>query len=406
MKEIHLFNLPEELRIKLNQKYLELLFKSALEKVGDGKELAKILETRSGNIYRWRNGSRLISIKTLQKLSSLLNIPQPEIERNVIAIKSSGGIINNPKLPIKICEDLGIVLASVLGDGGVGYGYAVHYTNSRSCLVDSFLSSVKNVFGEVKVLYDKIRGSRRQVWLSGVLGKILVQTFGVPRGDKTFLDYEIPKVIFESNEDILRKFLRRVFDDEGWVIKSTRSIRISTTIEKDKITFKEGPKRLLDIKILLKNLGIRCSGPNKKCERTHTVNGKKVAVEDWELNICDRKSLETFAQKVGFELEAKMSCLMEAINSYKIWKTPQNESLIFFLKNAVQLLLENGKPFSARELALKSNRTINRAEYAIQRLKEEGMIKQIEVKTPVYRGSGEPTYTVTEAGLQLLFDFK
>jgi len=278
--------------------------------------------------------------------------------------------------------------------------------NSQSCLVDSFLSSVKNVFGEVKVLHDRFRGGRRQVWLSGVLGKILVQVFGVPRGDKTFVDYEIPKVIFESNENVQRKFLRRIFDDEGWVIKSTRSIRISTTIEKDKITRKEGPKRLLDIKILLKNIGIRCSGPNKKQERIHIVNGKKVVVEDWELNICDRKSLETFAQKVGFELEAKMSSLIEAINSYKIWKTPQNESLIFFLKNAVQLLLENGRPFTARELALKSNRTIRRANYAIQKLKEKGMVKQIEVKAPAYRGSYEPTYTVTKTGLQLLFDFK
>jgi len=128
MKEIHLFDLPKELRIKLNQKYLELLFKSASENVGNEKELAKTLDTRVGNVYRWKKSSRLISIKILQKLSSLLNIPQSEIERNIIAIKSSGGIINNPKLSIKICEDLGIVLASVLGDGGVSYGYAVHYT--------------------------------------------------------------------------------------------------------------------------------------------------------------------------------------------------------------------------------------------------------------------------------------
>ena len=253
MKEIHLFDLPEELYVKLNPDFFKRLFNSVKNKVGKWSKLAKILNTRSSNTYGWKDGRILFSIKILKILCLFVDLKESEVERNVESLKFRGGYISNPKLPILISEDLGVILAALLGDGGIGrHGYVVHYSNTQSCLVDSFIQCIRNSFGDVRLLSDKMRNNVRMVRLSGVLGRILVKTFNIPLGKKTRSDYNIPTIILEAKKNVKSKFLRRLFDDEGNVGKSTNKISMKTTIESNRIK-NEMPVRIKDLVILLSN---------------------------------------------------------------------------------------------------------------------------------------------------------
>jgi hypothetical protein len=374
MKEFHLFDLPEELYVKLSSNLSKRIFDRAKNKVGKWCKLAKILGTHTTNVYGWKDGKVLFPIKILKALCSFVNLEEVEVEGYIESLKFRGGYINSPKLPISISENFGVVLAALLGDGGICmHSYSVHYSNTQSCLVDSFILSVRSVFGDVRIVLDTNREDNlRMLRMSGVLGRILVKTFGMPLGDKTHLDYSIPPVVLESDNCIKSKFLRRLFDDEGNVSKSTNRVSIKTTIESNEI--KDGiPSRLKGLIILLSGFGIRCCSPKKVRERVHFNQKQLCAVEDWELGICDRRSLELFENKIGFELRYKMELLRNSINSYKLWETPKNESSNFFLENVKTLNKEN---FTSKELAKNVHRSSRRTNRVLRKLVEMGLVSK------------------------------
>lgn len=256
MKEIHLFDLPEELYVKLDSNYNKFLFKIAYKKAGNGRKLLGIvLET----MYGWKTSRNKVPIKIIKQLALILKVKH-EIERNVESINSTKGSIKNPKFPITVSKDLGLILACMLGDGGISKRFEMHYTNNKDSLINTFLLAVKNVFGNVEVISDIKSGNKKCVWLPSVLGRILVQVFGIPKGDKTLIDYTIPKIILQSNNIIIASFLRRLFDDEGFVEavgSGSRTIRIVSSIQSDK-RVEDIPHRISDIINLLKRFDIRC----------------------------------------------------------------------------------------------------------------------------------------------------
>jgi hypothetical protein len=367
MKEIHLFDLPEELYVKLDTGFFRHLFDNLKRKYGKWCNLAKILNTHPTNVYGWKSGRILFSIKILKILCYLTGLEELEVEKFVEFLKFRGGYINNPKLPIIVSEDFGLILAATLGDGGVSRnGYTIHYTNKSTVLVDSFLASVRSVFGDVRIISDKVRNidNVRMVRLSGVLGRILVKTFKVPLGKKPQFDYNFPNIILESDDKVKSRFLRRLFDDEGNVNK--------TTIESGKVK-NQVPARLKDLTTLLKTFGIRCCNPKKVRERSYFRNKNElVVVEDWELGVSDRKSLELFEKNIGFKLEYKANLLRKALSSYKIWETPKNESMNFFLENSKVL----NKEFTSKELAQKTGRSSHRTNIVLRKLVKQGLLNR------------------------------
>lgn len=377
MKKLHLFELPNELYAKLTPEFCQFLFSLAKEKAKKWSILAKILETDQSNLSKWKDNEILFPIKILRILSSFLNLEESKIEKNIIAIKFKSGFINHPKLPIKVSPSLGLILASVLGDGGVSKsGYEVHYTNKIHSQVDSFLFAIKEIFGDVRIVDDKIREDDvRTIKLSGVLGRVFVKNFNIPLGKKIYYDFNLPQVIF-SDTNISKSFLRRFYDDEGTVNKS-KLISLKTTIEKNSKERSDGPKRLFDLKTLFEHFHIRSSKPLKVRDRSYIHDGKLVEVEDWELNIHDRNSLQLFAKNIGFEIDYKMQNLEKTIKSYKLWETPKNESLNFFLDNAKQLTLKNGM-FNSKQLSEKTERSIRRTNKIINKLHEKKLIQQID----------------------------
>ena len=388
MKKFHLFDLPKEIRIELNKNYHNKIFSLACKKVGSYYKLAKLIDVSSKEFYNWKNRKYPLPIFVLEKIASLLQISQSEIELKVKALKFYKGTIKNPKLPIRLDENLSLILAGILGDGGISKEYRVYYCNSKNILINSFINSVRKSLGKVKITQDITEKGIRTIFFSKLFGRILVELFSLPTGDKTYKDYSVPSLIFSSKNSIISTFLQRLFDDEGSVHRTARNIRISTTIESDKLLDDKGPKRLFEIKELLNKFSIRSSEPNKTGEDFHkSFNGKLAKVEHWELGIYDRKSLENFAENIGFKLSYKRKSLITAINSFKRYAAPKGKCLDVFLEESLKLLEENKRPFTSKELSKKMGKSLEWSNHNLKILKERKLIKQIENEWP-------PNYTI------------
>lgn len=394
MREIHLFDLPEEIRIDLTNLCRRKLFLLTIRKVGSIKDLAILLNTKPKNIQRWKNGKRLFTIAVLKRLVSLVEMNPVIIEKNVICLKIKHGYVKNPKLPIKISKEVGIILGGMLGDGGIGSDYSVHYSNSSYKMIDTFIKSVKSVFGGAQFCKNKKDGVF-SIFFTSILGKILVKNFNVPIGDKTLIDYTIPEIIVNSGKNIIKTFLQRLFDDEGYVSKSLKAIVFNTTVEKNKINGLDGPKRLIQLRELLQRFGINCGKPTKSVERNHISRGLKLSaiVQDWRLIIYNRKNLKIFAKKIGFFLSYKMRDLLNIINSIKLEISPKHTSLSYFLENALKLENNIKRPFTSVELALTSKRKISQTRSIIKKLKELGILEEVIPKKLTSKGY-TPSYFI------------
>jgi len=403
-KEIHLFDLPlNELHIELKDDYRNKVFITCLEKYKTWRNFARILKENIRNVIRWKNGTRNPPINVLFKIVNLGISTQEDMENNIYKIKKCGGFIKNPKFPIIINGDLAQIIAAVFCDGGITKDYGVHYTNKDIKLISSFKESIQKVFGDVDLISEYIRKEVQiyQILYSGVLGIILNKIFEVPKRSKITMDTPIPSTIMNGNKAVLKSFIKRCFDDEGWV---NNSIGLGRSIMSEKLKSREGPIFLQDLKYLLENkFKIKTYGPRLTRRRNYMTRDRNIQIEDYELKIYDRKSLELFYKKIGFDSESKKQKLREKLNSYKVWNTRKGDSLNFFLRKATNFILEEGKPFSAYDLSCLTKRNLARATWAITKLKKENLIILVDYKRDRINRKTVPLYTLDNRGLSLIF---
>jgi len=401
----HLFDLPTDLYIELQPSYRKKVFNKALKKYGSWINFSKSLKEDVKNVRRWKSGVRSFSIRILKKMAGLRLLDEKEVEKKIIKLKKCGGHINNPKLPIVFDENLARIIAAAFCDGGIGSDYIVHYTNKDQNMRASFQKAIRNVFGDVKLvnINERHKGII-QLNYSGVMGNILNNVFGVPRKNKIFLDTPIPKLIINANNAIVKTFIRQCFDDEGWVSKS---VRMSRTLEENALKSKEGPLFLQQLKYLLEaRFGISVKGPRLNKKREYFVKNKKIKVLDFELAICDRKSLEIFYSNIGFDIDYKMKKLKKCLDSYMLWQSLQNDSLKFFLRECAKFVLERDKPFSSQLIAFKTKRSKARVSWAINELNKKGFITSVDYGiNGIDRRYNHTFYTLTEKGLNTIFNF-
>jgi len=392
MGDIHIFDLPVDIRVEFSENYRNKIFKSI-----NTKDLAYAIKCKEQTIRRWKCGEVLPTISDLLKIFSFAKLDVKELERNVKSFRAKKGFINNPKLPLNISSDIGLILAGVLGDGGVTYKHCkLFYANKNERLVNSFIDAVRNIFGDVKYRLILHSDGVKVVEITSIVGKILLKVFGLPRGDKTLLNYELPNLLFETlDKSLVIKFLRRFYDDEGYVHKSG-AIVLRTSIEKS-LTSNKIPNRLLGLSLLLNKLGIKTSKPAKVSERLRVARGAQspnpTEVEDWEIKIYHKKYLLQFLEVVGFESTQKNAVLKQIIDSISRYESPKGEGLIYYLQKAREL----STTFTSRDLQLKSNRGKEIANSAIIKLKNLGFLEAVGK----LRGKGAPpSYRITEKGLQ------
>lgn len=249
---IHVWDLPiDKVYIKFNRDFSNFFFNKAHKNFKSWNALGNYLNIRRGDTLiarNWRNCLSSYPLSTILKLSKFINVSYDEIERNIVEIKSksklnkrggsTGKSILNPKLPLKINKNFIEILGHIYGDGCIvnknpHKGIALKYTNSEKELIKQFMLKISDVFGEIKpnIQIRNGEGYRRNNFL--LQYPTIISLFIQSVHDfKSKDDKEIPSFIFKLNSEKKCVFLRALYDDEGTVSISDKSITIGVKPKK------------------------------------------------------------------------------------------------------------------------------------------------------------------------------
>jgi intein/homing endonuclease len=124
----------------------------------------------------------------------------------------------------------------------------------------------------------------------------------------------LPDWIYNSNLEIKRAFLRRIYSCEGSIgfDKNTKRWELKYSMAKAAELLENSNLFLNQIKDLLISFAIKCSGPYKKEEYIRPKDNKLIIAK--YLRISDKISLKNFYSKIKFDLPNKNNKLLETIN--------------------------------------------------------------------------------------------
>jgi len=130
---------------------------------------------------------------------------------------------------------------------------------------------------------------------------------GVPKGNKSAI-IRIPKVVFESSNEFKAQFISSLFDCDGYIDPSCKTIDYSS----------KSRKFLEDLQILLTHFNI------ESVIRLKNAKLKGKIFENYRLFITDNSSLENF-KKIGFLNRFKQ----ERLNKHKFTGTKKRKTFYF-----------------------------------------------------------------------------
>lgn len=316
-KEVHIWDLPsEKVYIKLNSKFREMFFIKAYEKFNNWRLLGEYLGIKRGDTVipgNWKRGTCSCPLDIIFKIGNLIGVSKREIEKNISQIKAktrlnrrggcTGKPLYNPKFPLKINEDFAELLGHICGDGTIALGnpkkgIRTAYTNSELILIEYFDNLIKKVFGDVEPRIVKREGwnykvPNYQIIYPTIVSYIFLSIF---KYKSTNNGQELPRFIFNMNSKSKCRFIRALFDDEGYVNLKSKHLRI-------------GMKPLNCIKgiqYILQEMGIKTTTIKKEI-RTNTY-----VHYVW---ISNKKGMNTFHNKINFKHPMKKERLNQIMGS-------------------------------------------------------------------------------------------
>ena len=208
MDNILIFNWyenPDKCLVLLDKNIAKNLAEMIKQKYGFNKIISKILELDISFIYQLRE-NKSIRIKTLKRILDKLKINYNSFNKNICGIGGSKYTFNI-KFPIKL-DSIGtsILIAAFMSDGHNESEHP-HYANV-GFLGDKIINSVNSLIRDIPYEFRN-----EHVRFHPLLGRILLK-LGVPYGCKSYINPDVPEVIF-SNQEWMREYLIQIFDDEG-----------------------------------------------------------------------------------------------------------------------------------------------------------------------------------------------
>src|SRR5690606_34474418 len=210
-------------------------------------------------------------------------------------------------------EELGLLLGFITGDG--------HFTNRGR----DQQAAVVTLWGEERALADRLatyvntliagatKGTEReyrvspvavpernQVFIRSVMLARVLEHYGFTAESKL----KVPEVVWRGSEECVRGYLRALFQSDGSVNVSGKSLSCSVRLASSRVTL------LKDVQTLLANFGVFCRIHKRRKAGVRSLpdgNGGQRDYNcsaDYEL-IIDGESRERFMQEIGFLLPAK-----------------------------------------------------------------------------------------------------
>lgn len=369
--EFHIWDL-ERVNIKLRLEFLKEISKRIFEKYKTlNCAYEKIFLNRLVPFATFKNTLKesnqryfFVPLDILLKICEGVGLNREELEKNIVAYKTAGGInyVENPILPIKINPIFDMILAHNIGDGTVinpknGRLPYFGYRQFDEFYRVSYIRKIEEIFGKIKFKEGDYFEKSTRPYCPSVLSSLFFRYYNLKIEDFLSDRARIPEVVFENKESMLA-FLIGMIIDEGHVDSVTIIINL-----KNKLL-------IYDLEKICNILGYKSVVRQAKSE---------VAKGYWRLYLL-RVGLEKF-WKDYLELNQKYKIIDlgwkgdQIKNSFKI-----NQREIKRIKGNSDLILNilKNEQLSVNQLAERLNMTRQGMRYHIHNLLNNKQIRIID----------------------------
>lgn len=322
-KLIGLEDLPDKMRVGLEDEFRKRLFELAIKKVKKVVTLAKELECHTDTVLNLRKGRFFLKTIHLKRLSHISFVSLEDIEKHVTELKSRNKKDRiKIKLPISSSPELASLIGHCIGDGNLSERQFSFFNRKRE-LVDEVIENAQKAFSTNirPVEFEKDGGW--EIEFPTCIAR-LVALAGGPSGEKVFLSFDVPEWIKNGENRIKTTFIRALFDDEGSVISkfnksskgTSRTIRLGMAKNEKFLT--DHLKFLESVRTILMNLGIESLKIHKSAR---TRNGILI-----EFSVSRFENLNKFLEIISFTSEEKRQKLINCLESFKNFENKLIES--------------------------------------------------------------------------------
>jgi len=306
MEKLSLFNVESDwLKDQIYVYGLREEIREILTHLGGPSKACKLIGISYVALKEWPHGRKPISLEKLNKLIGFCIAPFKE--EMIIKIDSKDVLLScrsSPhkiKFPKTVSSDLAYLLGLYLGDGtfagdssnkkGNWMIGAFFDNREHQQLVDSLVS---NVFGITVKQYDSKENCFESYFGSKVLHWFFRSYFGVCNGYKCNKIFA-PKLILDSEPEIVSSFLQGLFDSDGTITKNNVVKYASTS----KIMVEQ-------VRAVLAKFGIH----SRFCE---WIKDEKY-LPLYLVEFGSRDSIKSFARLINFRHRVKKSRLSKALS--------------------------------------------------------------------------------------------
>lgn len=291
--------LNDEIYLTLNVSFIKFIKQELKQKKITIKSLSNEFNLNKSKICSCLLGNSKFHYPSLLLITDKLNISRLEVEKNIkgISLKHGRVKIFSPKFRIFFNSELSRLLGHICGDGSLSSRSIVTYSNKEDSLITNFINLVREIFGDVECNVYLSKDGTKNVYLPKLLGKFFMNCF--PELKDSF----VPLSYFTNNLEMIPPFLGAIFDDEGCVSVSSRTLKIS---------MKNYPL-IYNIKFLFEKIGIETAGIIKEHKRLDYTDKRFII---WNLCIYRRMNFVSFSSKIILVHPKKNKLLNKLINNY------------------------------------------------------------------------------------------
>lgn len=254
------------------------------------KEISKILNISTREVYYYLTGEKIPSLKSILKLIILLGDEElkERLYRDFEGMYTWGCSMPY-KLPKSYSDELSYITGIICGDGHVAKKEYIKINNESNTYLKEIVGPIfQKIFGINPFFIEdrncfEFRIHSRPAYL------FFNQVVGLPKGKKKY-KLRVPKFIY-INDNFKKMFLRGLFETDGG-FTCTKDFKISIVISASTLIF------LIQVQELLKEFDINLGGPyqsgNRKGYEIRSFKSEEILKFKEKIGIVHPKKLDRF----------------------------------------------------------------------------------------------------------------
>ncbi len=210
------------------------------------------------------------------------------------------------ELPRYLTADLAFLLGALIAEGH--FASAITFTNTQGDFAEVFRATWERVFPTCRLhtfLRDPVSYGKKRFWQMQVVSRLVVAFLKNLGLSGKSADREIPEAVLRSPQAIAGAFLRALYEGDGAVERSGRSLLRVGLHSKSRTLLRQ-------VQTLLLRFGIAAA------------LSEEVSRGTCRLGIVGRENLQRFAEKIGFVSDTKrraLECVLAAHRGKALSKT-------------------------------------------------------------------------------------